>query len=158
WADILTEDGECGATIHDHQDVVARLVDPMNRPDRHAALGQSGCDSNAGSQHQPRNSLTPAGVFARGHSDKRTGTAMRYEAADEVGPTRRGRIRCRLLQIATAWISMDECQHRLSALYPFRVLARQIRPGIRRCGEDPEVFRGQRRGHYHRRGLVENLV
>ena len=48
-AGILAEDRERGASVDDHHDVVARLVDPTDRSDRHAPLGQGGSDRNPGS-------------------------------------------------------------------------------------------------------------
>src|SRR6266436_1002073 len=53
---------------------------------------------------------------------------------------------------------MNERQHRLYALDPDRVATGQIRSGIGRRGKDPEVFREQRGGHHHGRGLVEDLA
>src|SRR6266436_3443576 len=53
---------------------------------------------------------------------------------------------------------MNERQHRLYALDPDRVATGQIRSGIGRRGEDPEVFREQRGGHHHGRGLIEDLA
>src|SRR5206468_4847962 len=156
-ADVLAEDSKGRTAIDDHQDVVARLIDPMNRPDRHAALGQPCRDSNSGSQHQPGYSFTAASVFARGHGEKRTGTAVRQETANEIGTTRRGRIRRGLLHVAAARIGMNKRQHRLHAFDPGRVPTGEIGAGIGRRGEYAEILRPQRRCHDHGSGLVEGL-
>jgi len=83
---------------------------------------------------------------------------MRYKAADEIGAARRGHIRRGLLHVRAARVGMNERQHRLHALDPARVPTGQIRSGIGGRREYAEIFCGQRRGHHHCRGLVEDLA
>ena len=53
-ADILVEHRQRRAAVDRHDDVVARLVDPVHRADRRAALRQPGRDGDLGRQHAAR--------------------------------------------------------------------------------------------------------
>ena len=53
-SDILEKNAQRRAAVDNHHHIVARLVDPVHRPDRHASLGQRGRDRDVGRQHRVR--------------------------------------------------------------------------------------------------------
>ena len=83
---------------------------------------------------------------------------MRYETPDEKGAARGRHIDCRLRQIGTARVGMDERQDRLRRLDPGGMSARQLRSGIISRRKDAETFRRQDGRHRCRRRLIEDFV
>src|SRR5215831_8841610 len=156
--DILDEDRERRPPVDDHGDVVARFVDPVHRPDRRTALGQSGGDGNLGRQHQSGEAVPAESVLPRSSGQQRLRTAVRYETADEESTARGSNLDCRPRQIGAARIGVDQRQGWLDTFHPLGMPARHVGSRIVGGGNNPEAVGRQGCRHHHRRRLIEDLV